>query len=540
MPEAEPFALVEKGPGGLRISAANGAALAAGIAVGSAVADARAALPALATRPAEPLRDRRALRTLAGWLGRYGPARGLDGDDGLWVDITGVPHLFGGEEKLCDDLSRHLRNFGLTARLGLADTHGAAHALARLAAPGTRDGRASAAPGETAAALAGLPVAGLRLEPDAIRLLVRLGLKRIGQLYGLPRAALAARFRQARPRRGESSAEAAAAVLLLRLDQALGLASEPRRPLAPPPEAVSRLAFPEPLVTAEGILGALERLGALLTERLAAQGLGARRFRLVLFRSDGTTASAAAGTRDPCREPAHICRLLREKAETLDAGFGIDVATLEADRLEPLAAGQAALASGAEPRDGIGALVDRLTSRLGPQRVLVSHSIPSHIPERADQWRLAIAEGGSPADGSPSPWHSPGKSRSREGRITLPGHLPPRPPLLFSQPEPIAVIAELPEGAPQRFVWRRLARRIVRSEGPERIAPEWWQHIASRGPLPRTRDYYRLEDTTGARYWVFREGLYGDEEEGPACAAGSDTQAGEPPLPRWFVHGLFA
>ena len=543
VPAAEPFALVEKGPHGLRISAANGVARAAGVTVGAALPDVRAAIPALAVRQAEGSRDRDDLLALAGWLGRYGPSSNVDGADGAWVDVTGVPHLFGGEVPLCADLASRLGQLGLTVRIGLADTLGAAHALARFASMPPEASWAIARPDETAGLLAGLPVAALRLDPDAVRLLVRLGLKRIGQLYGLPRAALAARFRSARPSGGHKVADTAAAALLMRLDQALGLAGEPRRLLLPPPEALSRLAFAEPLLTSEGVEEALRRLADMLARQLEAQALGSQRFQLALYRADGTIARATVGTGTPCHDASHVCRLMRERLGSIDAGFGIDVATLEAGLLAPLAARQIGFADGSAGETGTTAFIDRLASRLGPSRIRRWSAGASHIPERAEAWEPAMhAIGGQ---------HAGQALADRPGASAVALRPLARPPFLLPTPEPIAVVAELPEGAPQHFVWRRLPRRIVRCDGPERIAPEWWRHIGAAGPPPGTRDYYRLEDTTGARYWVFREGLYdraeageGDEDrdegegegEGEVGAYGG---AARTTLPRWFVHGLF-
>ncbi|MEZ5816917.1 MAG: DNA polymerase Y family protein [Hyphomicrobiaceae bacterium] len=537
VPETGPFALVGKGAHGLRITAVNRAAAALGVVVGASLPDVRAAVPALIVRPAEITRDAEALRALAGWLGRYGPATNVDGIDGAWVDVTGVPHLFGGEAGLCADLAGRLARLGITVRIGLADTLGAAHALARFAAPPGEKSWAIAPCGAARAALHDLPVASLRLAPEAGRLLMRLGLKRVGQLYGLPRAAIAARFRETGRRGSRTAADTAAAALLLRLDQALGVMREPRSPLRPPPEVLSRLAFTDPLLTADGVEQALEQLAASLAARLSDQGLGARRFRLALFRADGTFAEAVVGTSRPSRDPAHLRRLLAERLAGLDAGFGIDAITLEAGRLEALEAGQIGLEANGEAGMGdAAALVDRLVSRLGSANVRLWTAAASHVPERAELWR--------PAMDMPAKLPSPGAASDRRGagdRPRLAGAIPVplRPPLLLSPPEPITVIAEIPEGAPLHFVWRRLPRRIVRSEGPERIAPEWWCHIGSSGRLPATRDYYRLEDATGARYWVFREGLYDAGEE--SCETGDDETSGDEAedMPRWFVHGLF-
>jgi protein ImuB len=475
--------------------------------------------------------------------------RNVDGADGAWVDVTGVAHLFGGEAGLVGDLHDRLVRLGLTVGIGMADTLGAAHALARHgAAQQVRKGRRAivmAPAGQSRAALAELPVTALRLEEQAVRLLLRLGLKRIGQLYSLPRAALAARFRAVAGgtgKRGRAGrlADSEAASVVLRLDQALGLIAEPRAPLRPAPEALVRLAFSEPLITGEGMAQALIRLAQELGDVLARQSLGARRFRLSLYLSDGTVARMRVGTSAPGRNAAHIADLLAKRLEAVDAGFGIDVATLEAADPAPLAASQGVLdaRSAAVVRAATGALVDRLANRLGAGCVLRFEAAASHVPERTGHWRPILAAAPQPGGG--------GRASTDDG-AHAPPPVPPRPPLLLGRPEPIAVIAALPDGAPQRFVWRRLARRIVSSEGPERIGPEWWRHIggapAAGAWTAVTRDYYRLEDTTGARYWVFRAGLYGDEdaEENEAEAALDDGlgTAGGPMLPRWFLHGLF-
>ena len=496
VPDDAPLALVQSGSHGIRITAVNARAAAEGVRVGQALADARASLPALLSRPAEPRRDRSALLRLARWCGRYGPGRHADGEDGLWIEVTGVAHLYGGEARLIEDLCAKLARFQLTARAALADTLGAAHALARFAPSPA----AIAAPGETEVPLARLPVEALRLDPQAALLLRRLGLRRIGQLYSLPRAALQRRFRSSQ------SAEA----VLSRLDQALGVVPEPRRPLVEPPALFVERPFADPLISAEGLEAETARLSEELCRSLDARNLGARRICLSLYRADGTVAEARAGLSFPCRSPEHLMALLQEKLPHLDAGFGIDALVLSALHVERRDAQQAALG----PRLGpVGAgdaacLVDRLANRLGADRVMRLEPRASHIPERAEAARPALHAAAAP-----------------ERADTPPKCMASRPSFLLSAPEPIAVIAEVPEGPPARFTWRRVERRVARAQGPERIAPEWWREIG-RGTdtkMGRTRDYYRLEDEGGTGYWVFREGLYGRDEEQPA----------------WFLHGLF-
>ena len=541
MPRAEPFVLVESGQRGIRISAVNEAAAAHGIRRGEALADARARLPALASRPAEPERDRAALLRLARWAGRYGPARNIDATpdgaggrirDGMWIDVTGVAHLYGGEGGLATDLVRRLAGFRLTARAGVADTLGAAHALARFGVA-ERRGFAIAPPGEVRAALAALPVAALRLAPADVVLLRRLGLKHIGQLYDLPRVALARRFR---------SREAAAAVLA-RLDQALGLAAEPRRALAEPPVVEVRRAWPEPIACAELVPPDPARLPAALAAGLAERGLGARALALSLHRADGTQAEAAVRTSAPLADAERMMELLAGRLEQIDAGFGVDLLVLAARATEPMVRAQEALVARgrAVPADPA-RLVDRLSNRLGPRRVVRLAARASHIPERAEAHAPALASTGMPG--------------ARETHPPSPCPAPvPRPALLLERPEPIGVVAEVPEGPPLRFTWRRREHRVVKAEGPERVAPEWWRllpaptegdawqtpAVAARPgrlagsesgratkdlgipPTPgrRTRDYYRIEDAAGGRFWVFRDGLYGEDDP-----------------PRWFLHGL--
>jgi protein ImuB len=487
VPDAAALALVEAGTHGIRITAVNPHAAAEGVRIGQALADARAAFPGLATQPADPRRDRSGLLRLARWCGRYGPNRNIDGEDGLWIDITGVAHLYGGEEKLLCDLIGRLSRFKLTARAGLADTLGAAHALARFA-----PSPALAEEGRAEARLSGLPIEALRLAPETVLLLKRLGLRRIGELYRLPRAALQRRFRSAK------GVEA----VLMRLDQALGVRAEPRRPLIEPPALFVQRSWPDPLISAEQLEAETAALAQELCAHLSARGLGARRLCLSLYRADGTVAEARAGLSSPSWAPEHMTALIGEKLAALDAGFGVDVMVLAAVQVEKPGAQQATLAprlTGA--RADAAQLVDRLANRLGPARVRRLEPRASHIPERAEAQVAALA---------------------RPQEVSWPPATgPARPSLLLEQPEPIRVVAEVPEGPPARFVWRRVERRIVKAQGPQRIAPEWWDEIATK--KSGTRDYYRIEDEGGAGYWVFREGLYGRDEE----------------LPRWFLHGLF-
>jgi protein ImuB len=570
VPDNKPFAFVSNATHGLVLSAVNARSARDGLIPGMGLADARAILPHLLTAPAAPDEDASALLALARWSSRYSPTLNVDGDDGLWLDIDGAAHLFGGEEKLLADLARRLARAGFTTQLALAETLGAAHALARFA----RSSPAIVSDGKLAPALAPLPVEALRLEPATAGLLRRLGLKCIGQLYALPRASLERRFHS------KEAAEAA----LLRLDQALGRKAEPRAPLLSAPEMMARLPFPEPLITHEGVVAGLDHLAHALCTQLARTGKGALCVALWIARADGTSFQIEAGLSAPSREPNHLQRLLQDKTEAIDMGFGVDLIGLAATSTETLPPAQTSLAE-ADARTGTELLVDRLVNRLGLRAVRRLFPRASHIPELAQMPRSAFA--GRPL------WREEASPK------------PPRPPRLFAKPEALVVLAEVPEGPPARFTWRRTTHRVVKAEGPERIAPEWWRELRSRGaatnsippldgeggsaagragwgeeegdspppgaqmradlptrgsygvsgdatgpnPSPageggepglasgspdegvkrstaaRPRDYYRIEDETGCRYWVFREGLYQESEHGPPC---------------WYLHGVFA
>lgn len=544
-----PLALVVSGANGIRINALNARALAEGVRVGTALADARAALPGLAARPTEPARDRVALVALARWAGRYGPLRHADGDDGVWIDTTGVAHLYGGERRLAGDIYRQLARLGITARIALAETLGGAHALARFA---TTPGRplVCVPEGEIAQALAPLPLAALRVEPETVLLAHRLGLKRIGQLYDLPRTSLARRFRS----------QGRAAALLERLDAALGRTGEPRAGLAEPPRLAVDKSFAEPLVSASGLTEAVAELTHELSRHLDSQGFGLRRGRLLLQRADASSAEIRIGTAAAVREADHLLALLAHRLESVDAGFGIDALRLEAVAVEPLAAHQAALpadersgrdamlaSSPAEQRTAIARLADRLANRLGAGRVTAMACAPEHLPERAHtRWPL-LQQRHRQHGASATTRIAAAAALNQAPQAS---HLTAsRPPLLLQAAEPIEVLAEVPDGPPLRFTWRRLEHRVIAAEGPERIEAAWWRALGERqrrnDPPPqesprdralgvlqkplsrhRPRDYYRVEDTAGGRYWVYREGLYGRaDDEGP---------------PRWFLHGVFA
>lgn len=503
-PEGQPFALIGREGQRQVLTALNPAARALGLRMGQAHADARAMVPDLIGLPARPDQDRDALRRLALWAERYAPTVAtcalFPGQEGLFLDMTGGAHLFGGEAALLAEMRARLAAAGVPARVAMADTLGAAWALARFA-PGPE---AIAPPGATREALADLPVAALRLQPAAVTLLGRFGLRRIGDLYALPRAGLARRFR------GE-----AGLAVVERLDQALGAAGEAVDPVRPPPVYRAWMVFAEPLLDTAGVDHRLDDLARELARQLDRDGQGARRLTLTAFRVDGRAVGLSAGLSAPAARPAHLTRLLREKGlEHLDLGFGADALMLSADRAEPLAARQGEMTGerAVVAADALAALIDRLQAKLGEDAVRQPVLAESWTPERSERWIRASPEAAA---------------------VSVADDDPARPLMLFDPPEPVQTMAELPDGLPAQFVWRRVARKVARAEGPERLSAEWWRPAARPERAPRTRDYYRVEDQDGRRYWLFREGLYGREDAPPA--------EGEPPRePTWWLHGVFA
>jgi len=486
---------VEAGAKGVRLTAVNLPAQELGLHMGMTLADARAIHPDLETAQATPEKDQDRLLALAHWCGRYSPWVNVDdsyahSNHGLWIDASGCAHLFSGEHKMLDDIKARLKGFGFTAEVAMADTPGAAWALARF---GSR--QKHAAPQTNRQALKALYLGGLRLDQDALVLLRRLGLTRIGQLYHLPRAALTRRFK---------SQEISAAVMT-RLDQALGHRHEPISPLTPPPNYRSRLSFADPLQILDGIKLSLEKLLETLCISLTTDQKGARVLTLWAYRVDGKVGSVRIAASRPSRDPKHFQKLFDEKLERIDAGFGIETLILNADVVEGLTPDQVDLQKddvhSLSPK-ALAELVDRVDNHDGTDTVFKTAPAESHIPERACR-TVTIEDNHDWAD-------TPTK--------------PVRPFRLLPRPEQIQVMAEIPEGPPLTFTWRKVPRRIVHAEGPERIAPEWWQDT---NPIRNNiRDYYRVEDTEGRRYWLFRDGLYED-----------DTRQGPP---QWFMHGIFA
>ena len=484
------------------IAAASPAARAIGLVPGMAVTQARAQVPGVIVLPADPAGDLAELQQLAiAAARRWSPLTALSGNDGLFLDITGTAHLFGGEAKMTRRIVRLLARLGFTARIAVADTAGAAWALARYG-PVER-GIAICPAGTQDSALAPLPIAALRADDKAIELLRRLGIERIGQLSAMPRAPLTRRF---------------SAALVARLDQALGRRDEPLDPVIPVEPIVVAQRFAEPIATAEAIEHWLGELMPRLVTVLAEAGLGARLVELVADRIDGVPQRLRIGLARPTRDAAHLLRLIVRRIEEIAPGFGIDALALHVRRADPLEAQPFAERLEERPTD-LAPLVDALANRIGARRLWRSQPVESDVPERSvaclppldplvqDMIKLK-ADDVRQLDRSPDlhPWH----------------HRWPRPVRLLRRPEQLDhVIAELPDQPPRRFSWRGEMHKVVRADGPERVQGEWWKRTAEQHAV---RDYFQVENEVGQRFWLFRRG------DGERAESGDLT---------WFMHGAF-
>ncbi|MEA2921156.1 MAG: protein ImuB [Bradyrhizobium sp.] len=480
----------------LQIFALDEAAARLGLEIGLPLANARAICPRLKVFDADEAADARALSAIAEWCYRFTPLVALDSPQGLFLDITGCVHLFGGEGAMMRLLSDALTAQGFAVSAAIAGTSVCARTLTRQV-----HGRIVRA-GEEADAVKPLPVSALGAGEPIIAGLRRAGLKTIGEVASRARHEITARF---------------GAGFTTLLEQALGQSDAPISPRKPLPDYIVEKRFAEPVATEAVIAATLSGLAGMLVAAMAQQGKGARQLEARFFRTDGAVRTIVVDTGQPVTRAEVIDRLFRERldalSDPLDPGFGFDLIRLTSSRTEIVVQQQRDLDAHARDNDELAALIDRIAARIGGRRVVVHLPQDTHIPEHAvraapAQHHLAAAE--------QAVWPAP-----------VEGEPPLRPLRLFERPEQIKVVAQVPDGPPARFVWRRATHAVVRAEGPERVAMEWWR----AGGEMLTRDYFRVEDEAGLRFWLYRDGLYDREiaqEEGRAVQ------------PNWFMHGLFA
>jgi len=495
-PNNDPSIVVARQNNALQIFALDDAAARLGLEVGLPLANARAICPQLRVFDADEVSDAKTLNDIAEWCDRFTPLVALDSPHGLFLDITGCAHLFGGEAAMMRLMCDVLTAQGFAVSAAIAGTSICARTITRhVHGRIVRDG-------EEAEAVEPLPVSALGADETITRGLRRAGLKTIGDVASRARHEITARF---------------GAGFTTLLEHALGQGDAPISPRKPLPDYIVEQRFADPVATEAVISATLSRLAGMLVGAMAQQGKGARRLEARFFRTDGAVRTITVDTGQPVTRAEVIDRLFRERldalSDPLDPGFGFDLIRLSASRTEIVVQQQRDLDANVHDNDELAALIDRIAARIGGRRVVVHLPQDTHIPERAvmaapAQHRLTAAT------------HAVWPAR-------IEGEPPLRPLRLFERPEQIKVIAQVPDGPPARFVWRRATHAVVRAEGPERVAMEWWR---PEGEM-LTRDYFRVEDEAGLRFWLYRDGLYDREIE---------QEEGKAVQPNWFMHGLFA
>ncbi len=492
--DARPCAVAAKLNNALAIFALNEAAAHIGLDVGQPLANARAMCPDLQVFDADEPADAKLLSDIADWCDRFTPLVALNAPHGLFLDISGCAHLFGGEARMMQTVCASLERQGFSVNAAIASTPVCARTLSRVCS-----GR-MVADGEEAKAVSVLPVWTLGADEAITRGLRRAGLKTIGDVAARAPHEITARF---------------GAEFTTLLQQALGQIDAPISPRKPLPDYMVEKRFAEPVSTDTVIAAALSGLAQTLVAAMDRAGKGARMLEASFFHTDGAVRSIRVETGLPVTKADFIDRLFSERldalADPLDPGFGFDLIRLSASRTEIVVQEQRDFDTRSQDNDELAALIDRIAARIGGKRIVVHLPQDTHIPERA---ALAAPAQHYLAASSHAVW--PERTESEP---------PLRPLRLFERPEEIKVLfAAVPDGPPAKFLWRRAAHTVVRAEGPERIAMEWWR---TQNEMP-TRDYFRVEDENGFRFWLYRNGLYGDEN-----AQGDSA-------PGWFMHGLFA
>ena len=513
----KPLALYERIKGGLRLAALDPQLSREGLRVGQNLADARAIKPDMVVQEIDRSLLETAFGAFADWHSNASPLVSVMTDmstfGDLVLDITGVSHLFGGEGAMLRLLLTRLRDLGYTVAGAIAPTIGAAWAISHFA-------RSQVVDIDTLErVLDQLPVAGLRLSETQHATFLQMGLTRIGQVRQRPRKPLQARF---------------GAHLLIRIDQAFGGIEERMAPRLPQIDHYAERKLAEPISLMDDVLLVTRDLAVTLSCQLEAAGQGAQTFHLFLYRVDHKVMPLSLNAARVTRDAAHIADLFRHRAQRLageyDAGFGIDMIRLAASSVEQLDAVQTGAFSSDSGLEDIDRLNDRLASRLGMHAVLRNDLVASHLPERAV--RLVPTQA------------------AKGVALALPDRK--RPLRLLPMAERVTIMAEVPDGLPASMVWRRQTYRLVKGEGPERLGAEWWRksmrlklveppqlqepepgekpepppyipNLERFEPDAVTRDYYVVEDQDGRRFWVFRQGFYGEKT-----------------LPAWYLHGLFA
>jgi protein ImuB len=433
-----------------------------GIAIGMPLAEAMALAPSTHFEQHDPGADRAALLELAAWCEQFSPVVGIEPPDNLCLDVTGLGSLFGGEESLAQQIARTFQRRGYEARLAIADTLGAAWALAH-------DGQESpiiSPRGKTATAITELPMSALRLSSEAVEILTELGIGQIGQLLKLRRDALAARFDLQ---------------LLLRLDQALGLVAETIISHRPPPEIVLETQLEYPTDDRQAMDVILEQLIERIAQMLIERQQGAIQLECQLKCETSEPTSFTVGLFRASAHAKHLLELVQMRLERIVLAAPVIAVKMSVLMTARLQTWQPELfePSRRESRREVGLLVDRLSNRLGREAVVRAMPQADAQPELA--FRYEPLAGVAERKNQKSRWKSL-----------------PRPLRLEREPLRLEVLSVVPDGPPIQFQLHGQSHRVAKSWGPERIQTGWWRRSYVQ------RDYYRIETRTGKRFWLFR------------------------------------
>lgn len=471
-----PVALAQRVRSRMQLCSVNKAAAVEGIYPGMTVADARSLVPSLEVVTEELPDISESLQSLAVWCQRFSPLAGIQAPDGLILDISGCSHLWGGEMAYQQHIEKRLLQGGFSASTAIADTIGAAWALARFAPQ-----YSPLPPGEQERALRPLSIRALRLDTATIDKLYKLGLYQIQDCLQIPRPALRRRFGQ---------------LLGERLDQALGLQAESFYPSLTPPEYLMRLPCPEPIQTATAISIALQQLLDSLCLQLKQEQKGLRQCILLCYRTDGEVQRLEIRTAKAVCNPSHLFHLFSLQIERIEPDLGIELFTLEATITETLPPEQEILwrLQSKESEIQTAVLLDKIRNYL-PQA-----NVQRFLPEERYWPEYAIS--------SCSDLHTVPQTIWRNNI--------PRPIRILQVPQEIQVMVPIPDYPPAQFQYKGQIFRVVKADGPERIETEWWLRAGAH------RDYYYVEDEQGNRYWLYREGHYYSETS------------------KWYLHGFFA
>ena len=456
-----PFVLRASSHGRMVVTAANALSETQGIYPGMALADARAIIPALQVVDDKPELIDKLLKKIAEWCIRFTPFAAIDPPFGIILEVTGCTHLWGGDELFLNDIISRLKTKGYHVRAAIADTIGAAWAVARFG----KETRVP--PDQHADALLSLPSVALRLEAETIECLHKLGLRQIKDFITMPRPALRRRF-------GNH--------IITRLNQALGLEEEIIQPVHPVEPYQERLPCMEPIVTATGIEIALQRLLETLCQRLQKEQKGLRLATLTCYRADGKIEQIQIATSSPSYNVKHLFKLFELKIGTIEPDLGIELFVLVAPVVEPHVPLQQKLWEAMWALDNVqlSELIDRIVGKVGSNAIHRFLPDEHYWPERSIKKASSI-----------------GEQKTTEWRLDK-----PRPLQLFANPVKIEVTAPVPDYPPMNFRYKGKLHKIKRADGPERIEQEWWIEDGQH------RDYYAVEDEEGCRYWLFRSGHY--------------------------------